>query len=514
MVAWYEEGATFRQFAGVARDRPDLVHLATDRYLRLARQMGATTIWPTVLVYGEPLYPSTYNLAFGEQRSDVLAGFLLGAKRYGLKVSPEFHPRADELLWAPRDPVAFARRLLTSGTRQPNLLARDGSVRRPPYYNALDPDVRRWYRQVIGDLAMRYRESSTFVGITLRVSEWANPAFNNLVSLDWGYDAATVRRFLGDTAVVPPTAFDLQSDTPDAAVARHTFLTGVPREAWVDWRCRQLRDVLADIVATVRAARPDLVVSLHFSAMTRDRDPALDRQRLRELGLDPWLLRDLPGLELVEGRLAYGSKQLDPVERLAMRTAAGASGAFAAFVPAGQRPRTLITMQYMGVPFPLFMHNEQIGWPSTKREPWITSASEPPGRLKLARYAEMVGLHDVHSVGDGGNGYVFVDDGLRTFTKEFATLPRVPFERVDIRADSVVLWRHDRYFYVVNVSAKTASRVVRAANVDSVEALGSGVTIPLSDGGFPLTFQAYELRSFRADRAPSALNLEVPNAPR
>jgi hypothetical protein len=176
---------------------------------------------------------------------------------------------------------------------------------------------------------------------------------------------------------------------------------------------------------------------------------------------------------------------------------------------AGQRPRTLKAMEYLGVPAPLFMHNEQIGWPPSKREPWITSASEPPGRLMLARYAELVGFKDVYTVGDGGNAYFFSGEGLKAFAREFTALPRAPFERAATGSDTLVLRKRDDTFYVVNVSPNPVKVIVRARGAGVVRGLVNDEVVAAADEAFSLELMAYELRTFQAERVPESLAVET-----
>ena len=77
-------------------------------------------------------------------------------------------------------------------------------LERPPYYNALDPVVQDWYVAVVGELADRYQNFPAFEGVDLRIMAWSNAALNNLVSLDWGYDALTVARFAAESGFSLP----------------------------------------------------------------------------------------------------------------------------------------------------------------------------------------------------------------------------------------------------------------------------------------------------------------------
>lgn len=511
VVIWNEEGDNFRALVGFG-GMPDAVFEPIDRYLRLARAAGATIFSPTTVIYSFQLFPSRFNLAFNRQRQDLTAAFLIGAQRYGLRVIPELHPRADELLWPARDEAEIKRRLMLSGTGETNLYQAPDRIRRPPYYNPLNPDVRAWYRDMIVEFATRYRDFPAFGGVQLRLSQWVNSSLNNFVSLDWGYDAPTVAQFYRDTGTTPPVGLDLIHDSVEAARARRAVLTGSSRAAWVAWRCGQIRDILADITTAVRAVRPDLTVSVSVFAMSYGRQPGYEE--LRELGVDAALLSRVPGLRLVDGRFSYGNREASPSWQGYLRTAALAPNALAALAPDGRRPETIMPMQYIELPGPRVWPNAKLGLPASAGEPWISASSEPSGRLRLARYAELVGLFDVFQLGDGGNGYIFGDDNTAAFMREFAALPRVPFERVATGADTLVLRQNGDMFYVVNVAPNPAKAVIRAEGAGAVRRLSDGTAVGGGDGTLTLDLQAYELRAFRAERVPTRLTAQsVGSAP-
>ena len=505
VVAWYEEGDDFRSLVGLARDR-ESVHAAVDRYLRLARSMGATRVSPSVIVYASELYPSKFNLTFNDQRSDQAAAFFLGAEPYGMTVAPEMHPRADKLLWPARDRAALDRRLLLSAEGGSNLLASDGSTRRPPYYNALDPDVRRWYLGMISEFAERYRDYPSFAGIQLRLSNWQNPALNNLVSLDWGYDAATVRRFFDETGTLRPAALDLESDAAAAAHRRAAVLLAELRPAWIKWRCEKIRDVYRDIVEAVRAVRPDLKVYVFLFALAHDGQPSPDE--LREAGVDVDLLKGIDGLILVDGRFLHGARESDVQWRRDNRSAFEKPGILDALAKPSDRPHTLFPAQYIEIPGSV-SPSSRLGWPAQKRSPWISSVLEPPGRLKLARYAELVGMFDVAMLGDGGNGYVFSGEGLKDFMTEFRALPPERFERVaDIPAPIIVRECGD-LFYVVNLSPDTISARLVLDRPGRIARLTTGAEVPVVDRVLTIDMAPYELLTFRSIKSSRLVGADV-----
>lgn len=492
---WSEEGDDFRYVVGEGRDTGSVFD-AVDRYLKLARLSGASSVTPTVAVYDFALYPSRYNLAFSDQERDLVAAFLLGAQHYGLKVKPELYPRADELVWPPRDEAAFARRLLLSGDGKVHRVADNGTILRPPFYNALDPDVRRWYVDMIGELADRYKAYPSFSGIQLRASSWQNAALNNLVSLEWGYDAVTVRRFFDAIGTAPAAGLNLADDTPEATRIRRDLLLSAYRADWVRWRCEQMRDLYREIVARVRSARPDLKV--YVSLLARSAGAQSDLEYFREAGLDPSLLEAIDGLTIVDSRFGHGAREASLDMRKRNQADLLTPATLEAFAPTSGRPQFLIPMQYVEMTGDV-APADRLGWPRRAREPWFSSAVEPPGRLRLARYASALALTDAFMLGDGGNGYVFGGEGMQEFMKEFTAILREPFERVPNMPELIVVRQRRGMFYVVNVTDAPVSARLRLNGADRAMRLSSQQYVEAQRGILALDLPSYGLAAFLVD---------------
>jgi hypothetical protein len=502
MAFWYEEGDNFRDLVGEGHE-PAAVFTPVDRYLRLARSSGATIVSPTVVVYNFAMYPSRFHLAFGDRDRDMTAAFMLGAERYGLKIVPQLHPRADELLWPPRDQASLEKRLLLSADGQHHLLRRDGDIFRPPFYNPLNADVRSWYVDMIGELADRYKDYPAFAGIDLRVSDWQNPALNNLVSLDWGYEAETVARFFHETGLTPPAGLDVSTDMPEAARRRHDDLVGKHRAAWIAWRCGKIRDLYQDIVLRVRSARPDLrlLVSIFGDRWSPE--------AMREFGIDIDLLNAIDGLTLIDERFAHGAREADTALRRSHHADLMLAENFSPFAGLESRPNILLPMEYVEITPGKVVPAKAIGLPEPPREPWISSATEPPGRLALARFATTVGLADPFMLGDGGNGYVFGDETLREFMAEFRSLPRRAFERVLGAPDAMVVRQRDGIFYVVNMLGMPVKTRLRLDAPATVTRTTSSQIVTASDGFLPLDLLPYQMLAFRTGAGHRVLGAEV-----
>ena len=132
-VFWYEEGENFDHLVNVHAGS-DHDYDLVDRWLKEMKFFGASIVMPTAAIYNFELFPSSFDRAFSRPDHDLLRAILLDAERLGLKVMPQLAPRADEILWNPGpDPGAH---MLLSRQGQRNFVAANGSILRPPYYNA------------------------------------------------------------------------------------------------------------------------------------------------------------------------------------------------------------------------------------------------------------------------------------------------------------------------------------------------------------------------------------------
>lgn len=512
VAIWYEEGLNFKALAGM-NPGEDVHRIATpiDRYLGLVQASGASMVWPSVNVYTFQLYPSRYNLTFNEQDADVTAGFLLGAQRYGLKVVPELHPRADELIWPARSAAEFDARLLRNQTGSQHYDGPDGRALRPPFYNALDADVRRWYVDVVGELAERYKDYPALAGVALRVSDWQNPGLNNLVSSAWGYDAATVARFARDAGTAAQRALAVPGDTLEALRRRQFILTGKYRAEWERWRCEQIRDTLREVVERVRGARSDLSVYLFLFSLG-DGLNTPDAAALRGMGIDLALLRTVDGLTVVDGRFPHGTSEPSLAWQSAARAAALGPQGVAIAGDEATRASTLSPMRYLEIT-PAAAPRSRLGWATPGEEPWISAASEPVGRLRLERYAQQLGLFDVYMLGDGGNGYVFDDRETREFFTAFRTLPRRPFSSVVLDPQRLAVRSSGEMFYLVNLSAVPQSVRVTLERGASVARAIDGEPVELRDQAFVSDLAPFGLAVYRADGPTGRLVVHAQNGP-
>jgi hypothetical protein len=528
-VNWFEEGANFASLAGAPdsaryefRDEPRRV--AVERWMRELRAGGATLAMPTVAVYDFALYPSKYNRTFSNPEMDELRRMLLAAEQSGLKVVPELHPRADDLAFGTPDgqePV----NVLRSREGKSNFFAADGKTRNvPPYFNALLPRNQDWYVGMIGELAERYRDSPALAGISLRVMQWANPALDNLVDLNWGYDDDTIALFKRETGSPVPLG---QAGDPGRYAARYAWLMANAREAWVAWRCAKVAALYKRVRDRVRQTRPDLKLYVNVFGSGENLTPSFSKSakqadtvtsRLRETGIDAALLNAIDGVVLINAYHGHGRREADAIYHGTRDTLLDPA-ALAALARRGEGGHFMFGATYLEAT-EVLAPPQALGLPANTRQTWMSAAADAPGRQALERYAVALAQTDAVLLGDGGNGYSFGSAEVGKFMDEFRRLPARAFAP---RADAVdpvalrTLESADAYlFYAVNSEPYPVRVDITLSGRGKLARL-SGEPLaaedgPLSSRHLRLDLKPYELVGVRADPASriTAVKTEVP----
>ncbi len=503
---WYEEGENFTGLFGAPdADLPGM-DVAIERWLQAAAETGIDTLMPTTVVYNFAMYPSRFNRAFSIPQRDPLRMLMLQAERHGMRVIPELHPRADELVYA-QDGRQTLRNLAVSSDGKNNFMGPSGR-NAPPYFNALDAGNEQWYIGMVRELAERFGDSPAFQGVSLRYMTWANPALNNLVSLDWGYDDDTIARYRAATGSGLPTG-----SPGDAGrfKARHDWLLAHERDRWIAWRCGKVTELFTRLRDAVRAARPDLRLYLHLFGPALQTGPAGPSagdnaflSRMKEAGLDLTALARLDGLVLVNSSLAYGRGEHDGIFFNATRDPLLDPVAMGA-PPQGPPNQWFMPFSQYLEALPGIVPPEKLGLPASARESYMMSAaSNPAGRQALERFALLLAETDTLALGDGGNNYTLGAPFVAEFAHEFTKLPQVPFEQVPGAVDPVT----------IRALSSNAAYMFYAVNRESYPVQ---VRIDLT-GREPMDveLQPYELRVFTTAPAVRivAVRTEVPEAER
>jgi hypothetical protein len=358
---------------------------------------------------------------------------------------------------------------------------------------------------MVGELADRYKDYSAFSGIDLRLSSWQNPTLNNLESLEWGYEADTVRGFFREAGLVPPSDLDIISNRPAAAKQRHNYLVGRYRAGWIKWRCEKIRDLYRDIVLRIRSARPDLRLSVSIFG-----ERTWTAETMRELGVDIGLLSAIEGLDLIDERLGHGAREADPKWRQTQLADLTSPAALDMSVISKSRPSFVFPMEYIEITRDV-APSSALDLPIPTKRTWASSATEPPGRLALARFATAVGLTDPYMIGDGGNGYVFGYDTetLRAFMNEFRSLPRRPFERVSGVPDAIIARQSEDMFYLVNMLGVPVSARLEMDKSTRIRRTVSGEILAGAEGTLALDLQPYEMAVFSIENGHQLIGVSV-----
>lgn len=511
-VNWYEEGGNVFSTYGA----PDNWYLAPgvvmQRWAEAVRHIGGTVLAPTVVVYDFALYPSRYNRNFSRPDFDFLRRTLLVSEKYGLKVLPELHPRADELDWTFASSPDPKPHLLISREGRTHYYGKDGRSRVfPPLLNPLHPTNQDWYVGMIGELVDTYRDSPALMGVNLRLMQWANPSLNNFNSLDWGYDDFTVGLFKQETG--SPIPMGSASD-PQRYSSRHAWLMKNAREQWIGWRCAKIVQLYTRIRDRVRQARGDLNV---YSSVFPWETGADNREALRGAGIDVELLGKVDGISLINATQGYGRREADAQTTQRARDALLEPGNLN-LVP-GSHGRFLTGAYYLEAT-QVVAPPSQLGMDARTKLTWTSAAINPAGRHALERYAVQLAETDAGMLGDGGNGYSLGQPQLREFMTEYLSLPPEPFSPRAEARDPVAVWERataeSLLFYAVNRERYPVSmELVLPAGAD-VTRLATGQPVPLENGKLRITLKPYQLIAFRASRAAriGSITTHVPAAVR
>lgn len=486
---WYEEGANFLSMYGAPDDSIRGIRVATERWARAVAYMGGNVLFPTAVVYNFALYPSRYHKAFTTAPdNDVLRRMLLVSEKYGMKLLPELHPRADELAWP------YAK----SPDPKPNLLvSKDGKTLNnlPPYYNPIYPANQDWYVNMIGELVDNYKDSPALLGVSLRLMQWQNPALNNFQSLDWGYDDYTVGLFQKETGIAVPGALT----DPTRYRKRYDWLMTHAKEQWISWRCEKIAQLYTRIRDRVRQARSDLKV---FSTGFDGYPAQFGASWLREAGIDPQMISQIDGVELINALHSYGRRYesettqgtrdnlLDP-DVLSALNAPGRAGKFLSYARYFEATEVVLPP-------------EKLGFQASTKKTWMSAVINPAGVHFLERFAVELAETDATWLGDGGNAYTLGQPELREFLLEYRLLPSAPFAPRQDARDPVAVWElpraMDYLFYAVNRERFPVTVQLRLNGSGQVYRLSTGQKMVTQNNIIRLHLQPYQLVAFKASK--------------
>jgi hypothetical protein len=174
-------------------------------------------------------------------------------------------------------------------------------------FNPVHPVVQEALLRFVKELGERYAKYPAFKGISFNMFSSCLCWFG---SIHLGYDDYSIKLFEEETGIPVP----VDPKAPDRFSRRYQHLTYVCKPAWVEWRCKKIRELFGKIHATLAAARPDLrvtvtlwdettvpcVLGFPMAAHQIGARPSM-LEFYREAGIDITLYGDEPGLEIDRG---------------------------------------------------------------------------------------------------------------------------------------------------------------------------------------------------------------------
>ncbi len=437
---------------------------------------------------------------------------------------------------------------------------REDALYRPgPIFNPLHPVVQTAIIAFVREIAERYGKHRSFKGIALTM--WA-PTMIWFGSLHSGYDDFTIGLFEQETGVRVP----VDPGAPDRFSKRYDFLIFQCRDAWIDWRCGKIRDLICKMRDALNEVRSDLRLTLNLwsepfvPAVLGSGKPEHQiharpgtQDLYREAGLDIHLLEGESNIECdlqIEGggrdrspsnldtatlEHFYMFRDHDFLDQKTLDAVAcqPLPGAFIfnawheawgkhLWFPAGAEDPNLpsVAETYGRKATGAFRINSKypddgFWWDSELR----ISPAFPPTPHFMEQYAHALAELDACRITRGG---LFLDkahgEEVRRFARAYRALPRKRFETVGTSTDPVAvrsLHHGDhQFFYLVNREHYPVSvTVMFSSETSGLQDLSTAGALPAARK-LVVALGGYELRSFRMDSATAleCFQTEIPEA--
>lgn len=438
-----------------------LKHVGYNSAIISVSRDGAT-IYPSRLLDSTPRYDSGALFVSGQdlQQKDVLEMLFRLFDREQLQLIPSFHfatPLSElEALQPHTGSTSEGIELIGYDGR--SWTARFGTNRgQAPYYNPLDPRVQTAVRHVIDEVVDRYSHHSSFAGVSLQLGP---DTFVQMPGVAWGNDDQTVARFRAET----------KQEVPGEGQSRHrdraTYLTGVGRKLWLDWRAKKLADFYGEIQNNVARVRPNAKLYLATSGLLESslvKDELQPRLPLRsdisdtmlQLGLSAKLLqKNVQIVPMRPQRIKPLTALADQAVDLQLRDSPTVDSVFEGEIFSS----SVNFHEPLTFALPSFDAASPFG--ADKTRTWFASHIPSNSFHARSQFIHNVAALDAQLVAEGGWMLPLgQEDSLRKQFAAFRQLPAKRFETVkpaspEAQGSSIVFRKFtlgDRtYFYVVN----------------------------------------------------------------
>jgi len=388
-----------------------------------------------------------------------------------------------------------------------NHLMTSGFHRMDPFFNPIDPHVRRAVKRVVAEIAERYGDEPSFTGLTLVLPRHKLFTFGSIQS---GYNDMNIRWFEQETGIRVP----VEPQDPKRFSKAYQWLMANARAEWIAWRCRKIHDYYKELAGILSAKRSDLKLTVNLFAR-----PELYHERLAHYASSDDILAETLGEAGLDYRLFADAENIVlswtmvPADyrfyRIKGPDAASARDHRTAYIaPEITSPLRLLRAgawaklhdryfeDAIGRTDPLPLGVKEIGWRVSTLNANSFHSMEMP----------VLALNNFDALNITKGGFVIgtygMEPELRKFAKAFRALPAVPFEDVEGLADPVRVRQKvvdgKAYFYVLNCLPVPADIRLELSPQRAVTDLMTGT--PAKRGGeFHLKLAPYELRSFRVD---------------
>lgn len=328
LVAAYFDQPTFAQNFGVTESSDGLskqpvtdwqtFYEGTQRLVEYLKYAGYNGAFVPILCQGSTLYPSKLlqpttqfdsgSLSSTGQdvlRKDVLELMLRLFDREGLRLVPvmQFANSLPELEKLRRADKPDTQGIVLVGSHGQNWRESQHSLTRlAPRYNPLNRHVQDAIRHVTNEALTHCTQHASFAGIAWQLTP---ETYTQLPDSDWAYDAETVTTFLSATQSTAPQR------TGNVFQDRAFYLNNSGKQAWLEWRARQLTNFFDQVGRDIALRNPSARLFLTSNNLLQGAlvephvRPQLppqtnDRFVLLKLGLDVQQLQQLKSTTLLE----------------------------------------------------------------------------------------------------------------------------------------------------------------------------------------------------------------------
>jgi len=457
----------WRTFLEGSRRLVDYLDYSGHNGLMLSVLADGSTIYPSDLLSPTPRY-DTGQLAGGGSdpvRKDAVELLLRLFARRNLKMiaAMDFSTPLPELEALLRDGGSHAagiRLIDRHGRSYPDVHFSENHIN--TYYNPLDPRVQEAVLRVIGEFCARYRDHDALAGLALQLS---NEGYAHLPGAQWGFDDATVARFVRATGVKMPDGVDEQRFG-----RRAEFLLGPGRAEWVQWRAAEMADFYRRVQEQIAATRPGAHLYLVPAGLFDN--PRL-QQRLRpslppSAGAHDLLLElGIDGQRLPSGVVLARTRRSSPFQRLPGQALDLQLNQSMDLEPYG-RNRPLQAVLNYHPPHRVRLTSFERQGPFAPQQTFALLVAQPvtSGAWGRASLAKALATGDAGAVFDGGwllpSGD---DDAIRPPAVAFTRLPAGKFQTSSASRQPVIIRTRSEadatYAYLVNDSPWSVSTKLR-----------------------------------------------------